>query len=300
MSAGDVPPHVCAIVVTHERLPLLQECLAAIAAQTRRPDGVLVVDNASTDGTPEAIASDHRDVELLVMDRNGGGAGGFAAGLRHAYRAGFGWFWLMDDDTVPERDALDALVRADASVEGRSRPLVLASAVQWRDRGLHPMNVPAVRVADAESMIHAARDALLPIRSASFVSVLVHRVALERYGLPRAEYFIYNDDVEFTGRVLRHETGYLVPASVVHHRTPTAYQPYELDSERFFYDVRNTLLMLRGDAWTAPERARHVRDLAHNVRQHLARNRLRRPAITAVARGLLKGLRESIAPPEYP
>ena len=46
---------VCALVVTYNRRALLDECLRAIDAQTVRPAELILVDNASTDGTPELL-----------------------------------------------------------------------------------------------------------------------------------------------------------------------------------------------------------------------------------------------------
>ena len=108
---------VVAVVVAHDRRELLLEGLAALAAQTRRPDLVVVVDNASGDGSAAAVTtwSAGRDlpVDLVVLDRNTGGAGGFAAGLAravHTHAADV--VWLMDDDTVPTPTALDRALAA--------------------------------------------------------------------------------------------------------------------------------------------------------------------------------------------
>ena len=48
---------VCAVVVTHNHLDLLRECLTALHAQTRAVDDILVVDNASDDGTAEMLSA---------------------------------------------------------------------------------------------------------------------------------------------------------------------------------------------------------------------------------------------------
>src|SRR3712207_8113083 len=57
------------------RKAALVECLAALAAQTRPPDRILVVDNAGTDGTAEMVRSEYPSVELVVLDRNVGASG---------------------------------------------------------------------------------------------------------------------------------------------------------------------------------------------------------------------------------
>ena len=81
---GRTPGRVVAVVVTYERLELLRESLTAVLGQTRTPDAVVVVDNASTDGTADAVATEFPSVDLFRLRVNTGGAGGFSAGLERA------------------------------------------------------------------------------------------------------------------------------------------------------------------------------------------------------------------------
>jgi len=69
--------NICAVIVTYNRKELLRECLKAVLAQTRPPEHVLVVDNASTDGTPEMLQEEFPQVEVLCLPENQGSAGGF-------------------------------------------------------------------------------------------------------------------------------------------------------------------------------------------------------------------------------
>ena len=105
--------NVTVIVVTYNRLPLLKQCLAALRAQTVQGFTVLLVDNASTDGTADYIKT--LAMPGLVCRNPGenlGGAGGFAYGIRAAVELGCEAVWIMDDDTLPEPDALAALLAA--------------------------------------------------------------------------------------------------------------------------------------------------------------------------------------------
>ena len=209
---------VCAVVVTYNRRALLLECLAAVAAQTVPVDRVLVVDNASTDGTAALVRDAHPGVELLELPENGGSAGGFHAGMRQAHAAGFEWLWLMDDDTIPSPTALQELLAAAASLPD-GPPALLASRIVWTDGRLHPMNLPGFERGRPDVVVAAAQRRLLALRTATFPSLLVHRTAVDRHGLPLAGYFLWSDDIEYTARILRTDPGYLVPASVAEHRT---------------------------------------------------------------------------------
>ena len=138
---------VVAVVVTWNRRDLLEESLAALEAQTLPPSRVVVVDNASTDGTPELLASSYADqdrYDVVSLTTNTGGAGGFTAGIERALTHDPELVWLLDDDTVPTATAAEELVRAWSSYPGGSggRPALLASKVVWTDGRDHPMNTP--------------------------------------------------------------------------------------------------------------------------------------------------------------
>ena len=271
----------CAVVVTRDRLALLRECLAALRAQTVRPDRILVVDNASSDGTREFLAG-QEDVEVLRLDENVGGAGGFHAGLQRAHASGAQWAWLLDDDTIPRPDALEQLLGLDDPAA-----ILRASVAVWKDGRLHPMNVPGFAREGIEPFVEAARRRALPLRVTTFVSLLVHRDAVDRFGLPEARYFIWSDDLEYTARVTRGGgRAVLVPASVVEHRTATPHTAVTALGDRFYYHARNTLYMVRGRSWSTLEKGSLLYLLALTSLQYLRGGGSPR----VVLRGLRDGL----------
>src|SRR5690606_8019620 len=112
MPAAPSDPRVVAVVVAFNRRELLAEALDALAVQTTPPSAVVVVDNASTDGSAELARTHPVGADVVALERNTGGAGGFAAGIARALaRHRPEWLWLMDDDTVPTSSALAELVR---------------------------------------------------------------------------------------------------------------------------------------------------------------------------------------------
>ncbi|WP_226925173.1 glycosyltransferase [Georgenia thermotolerans] len=232
-------PRVVAVVVAYNRRELLGQTLDALAAQARPCDAVVVVDNASTDGSGAVAAAHLSAPDVVSLTRNTGGAGGFAAGIAHAlqsHRADL--VWIMDDDTVPTPTALEELLRARAAYPGE--PALLASRVVWKDGRDHPMNTPRPRPgAGAAGRARAAAAGAVQVRSASFVSLLLDARAVRAVGLPQAAYFIWNDDFEYTARVLRRRTGLYVPSSVVRHLTRTFGATDADPGDRFYFEVRN-------------------------------------------------------------
>jgi GT2 family glycosyltransferase len=276
-------------VVTCNRRALLEQCLDRLKQQSRPADAVLVVNNASTDGTREMLAERSGDgLEALHLPVNQGGAAGFKQGLAEAYRRGYEWVWLMDDDTLAEPDCLATLLAALERTPERAD--VMTSAVRWHDARLHPMNRPWVRWNRRPAFAIAADAGLVPIRAATFVSTLVHRRAVARHGLPLAHYFLWLDDIEYTGRLLRESAGYLVPESVAIHCTDRPYDTLSDTRDRFYYKVRNQLWLLRGSSFDGLERITYGMTLVRAIAISLKDRRPRSRAFRVVAKGLRDGL----------
>jgi GT2 family glycosyltransferase len=276
-------------VVTHNRRRLLCDCLDAVRAQTRAPDHVIVVDNASTDGTGAVLAERYPWAQVATLARNEGSAGGFRAGVLRALEHGCDWLWLMDDDTIASPAALERLLARASSEDGLPPASLLASKVVWTDGRVHPMNTPDPDLRDLDGLVRGLERGLLPVRTSTFPSLLVSRGAVERHGPPRAGYFVWSDDVDFTARILRRERGYYVAASVVEHRTATAHRAHQ-GGERFYFAVRNGLWLLRGDAFAPKEKIRHVLVVAEQVRLYLALERVRPRSLRVLLRGVRDGL----------
>jgi GT2 family glycosyltransferase len=286
-AGADGAPSVCAVVVTRDRRELLEQCLGKLRTQSLPPDEIVVVDNASSDGTAELLASSP-GVTAIRLPENAGGAGGFNAAVKAAYERGHDWIWLLDDDTFPEPGCLEALVAAAGRAP--ARPDVLASVVRWRDGMLHPINRGWLRWNRRAEFVEAARVGLVPLRSATFVSVMVSRDAVRRHGLPRAHYFIWVDDIEYTARLLRDGTGYMVTDSVAVHWTPGAHSTVTDSRERFYYFVRNQLWMLRSGSFRGVERASIALNLVRSTLTYLRGSDSRLLAVRTVARGVRDGL----------
>ena len=286
-------PRVAAVVVTYNRCELLLESLAAIDAQARRPDTVIVVDNASTDGTAEAVRALGTDVNLHVLDHNTGGAGGFAYGVAAAVRSGAGLIWLMDDDTIPEPDALAALLDARKGYDGVVRPALVASRVVWTDGRDHPMNTPRPKpFVGAGERAAAEAVGCVPVRSASFVSVLIDAEVCKRRGAPVADYFLWNDDFEFSTRLLRGNIGLLCPRSVVVHKTRTFGSTDVDPGERFYFEVRNKVWMLTRSRSLAPwERTLYAGSTLRRWLRTIRASSARAVLLRELRRGLRDGLR---------
>jgi GT2 family glycosyltransferase len=284
---------VVAVVVTWDRRDLLVETLAALEAQTLRAGQVVVVDNACTDGTTELLREQYAHLEVVHLTANTGGAGGFAAGIERALTLDPELVWLLDDDTVPTATAAERLVAAWSTYpSGASRPAVLASRVVWTDGRDHPMNTPRARPGStAAERAAAASVGCVPIRSASFVSVMCDVEAVRERGLPIADYFLWNDDFEYSTRLIRGGVGLGVPGSVVVHKT-RAFGSTDVDpGERFFYEVRNKVWLFTRSRGLGPaEKLVYGGSTVRRWARTFARSTDRRTLARGLRTGLVAGL----------
>ena len=245
--------NIIAVIVTHNRLSLLQEAVAAIFEQQRVPSQLIVVNNGSTDGTKDWLNT--QPSLQVITQENKGASGGFYTGVKAAYEQGADWVWIMDDDTIARADTLAMLVH---SIDGMQQTYpatslgFLVSKAIFTDGHPHWMNLPEVhRVQGAIPFNRFDEQGVLLARSASFVSLLLSRQAIASCGYPIREFFIWADDIEYTTRITR--AGFLggyVPHSVVVHKTTVKYsadlfsaQPTE--AQKHFYGIRNNLYCRR-------------------------------------------------------
>ncbi|MDN3522058.1 glycosyltransferase family 2 protein [Halomonas ramblicola] len=212
---------VIAVILTYNRKDLLERSLAAVMAQTRACDQVLVVDNASQDGTSEMLAErDYPGVTTYRLSRNRGAAGGFNAGFRLAYQHGANLVWMMDDDVIPDSDALESLLEAGGLLRALSARYSFLISTAFSESGA-VTNTPIISLKPNRigyrNWPSLLMHGLVPLERASFVSILVPRSVLDEYGLPLSEMFIWGEDAEFTLRISRKHPGYLVGSSRVVH-----------------------------------------------------------------------------------
>lgn len=207
---------VVAVVVTYNRCEILKKNIECLLNQKNESCDILIIDNASTDGTFEMVHNQFAN-EHVIYENTGsnlGGAGGFEYGIGKAATLGYEYIWIMDDDTWPSNTALAELLNADRELNGNWG--FLSSAVYWTDGKLCNANKPKKTlftfVGDKE-----LKKRFTKVVMGSFVSMFVKTSIVKEVGLPIGEYFIWTDDYEFSGRISRKYPCYFVPASSVTH-----------------------------------------------------------------------------------
>lgn len=236
---------VLAAIVTYNRSELLARCIAALKAQARPPDHILVINNGSTDDTEEMLRSQHVD---FVTQQNSGGAGGFSRAIAHTLEQGYDAVWLMDDDGYPGRTALDRLLR-------RMKPgVACASSVVLRENDPEKFVFP-FPVLDREGFpaifaVPRKLRSLKHLRSRAsegtypyahfFNGCLIASEAIRQVGNIETLYFIAGDEVDYFMRLRK--AGAVISDLDAHHYHPdVARRP--LNDAKLYYYVKNTLVL---------------------------------------------------------
>lgn len=209
-----------AVIVTYNRIEHLRKTIKLYSEQTVVPKRIVVVDNHSTDGTPDFLKIWLSEAEagilkeVIYLQENIGGSGGFYTGLKQMQdHDDIDWIWVADDDAYPE---LDAFEKAESFISEHQSEINDIAAIcgacgsdgkysgiqRFRYKktllGIHDMPIP----------LKWYDKGTFDIDMYSFVGTLLKRENLLKAGLPRKDFFIYQDDLEHSTRMRK--TGRIV------------------------------------------------------------------------------------------
>lgn len=199
------------MVVTFNRLNDLKICIDTLRAQTRKLDLIYVINNGSTDGTDEWLAT---QPDLTVTTQpNLGGAGGFATGIQTAYDGGSTWLYCMDDDCVAAPDALQKLLESP-----NLGPCIKNSmSVSAKDHSELAFYVDRPNRSYRTVSDMTQYDLVYGVAS-FFNGTLIHADVVKTVGTPDVKLFIWGDEVEYMTRTIKNGFPVVtVPASVFYH-----------------------------------------------------------------------------------
>jgi GT2 family glycosyltransferase len=283
-AALSAPLVVSVILNTNRRADTL-ECLASLARGTYPAHHVIVLDNASTDGSAEAIRAEFPAVEVVALEENLGYAGNNNVGIRLALDRGAAWIFVLNEDTVLAPDCIERLVASGESdprigilgpmVYHHDEPGVIQSAgghlTPWWDSRHIGQNVP-------DSGQYAGPHAVDWI---SGCAILVRRGVVQQVGPIDPRYFYFWEETEWCLRAGRAGWRVLhVPAARLWHKG--VQRDYKPKPTVTYYATRNRLLTMAKHhaplhvraaawlqiartlaSWTVKPRWRHMREHRH-------------------------------------
>jgi GT2 family glycosyltransferase len=222
-------------------------CLRSLGRVSYPELAVVVVDNASSDGGPEAVAAEFPSVELIRLAENRGFAGGVNVGIAAALEGGADHILLLNNDATVDAGFLEPLVEAAASpAVGAACPQILHAdgrSIWYAGAAYDPRRGHQGRHTGFGKPPLRPTVPPYPTTRACGGAMLVPRAAIERVGYLDEALFAYAEDVDWSLRA--HDAGLsilVVPASVVYHRvsaaTGGASSPNSL-----YYALRNGLVL---------------------------------------------------------
>lgn len=238
---------VYAVVVTHRRPESLAQSLDVLCAQTRPPDGLIVVDNDSDSRVRDLVAGQPIPSTYLGSHRNLGGAGGFALGMLHALSLGADWVWLADDDGRPlDRSVLGVLLSC-AERHGLAEVSPMVCDIDDPTRLAFPLRRG---LAWRRRVSELGSGDLLPGIASLFNGALFRASAIEAVGVPDLRLFVRGDEVELHRRLVRSGLpfGTCLGATYVHPCGTDEFKPilggrmhtqYPDDATKRFFTYRN-------------------------------------------------------------
>ena len=260
---------VAAVVVTYNRKELLLECITALLGQNYERLDIVLIDNASTDGTREFIEPflSNEHIHYYNTGNNLGGAGGFNYGIKKAYEYGYDYFWLMDDDSIANKNALKALM--DAATDLKDEFGFLCSNVRWLDGTPCKMNIPKIR-SDWLEKADLVKNGIMSVEVATFVGYLVQKRTVSEIGLPIKEFFIWSDDTNYSLRLAKDRPCYCILDSIIVHKmkTNTSTDIVTDNSDRiarYYYSYRNKMYNARYEHKLSKYMTQLIRDTIHVI-----------------------------------
>ena len=242
-------PHVCTVVLNWNRREDTLDCLASLERMSYTNHQVIVVDNASSDGSTEAIAAAHPAVNVIQTGANLGYAEGNNVGLQEALKRGADHVLVLNNDTVADAQMLTHLVAALEADEatGAAGPTIYfheAPDTIWSAGGRFDWRLgkPVLRGLKERDTGQFATVSEVDYLPGS--AILIRREALAQVGDFESRYFMYYEDNEWCFRARRRGFAVVhVPRARLWHKISLTRQfsaPYIS-----YYHARNRLLFLR-------------------------------------------------------
>jgi len=233
---------VCLVIVTFNRLKLLQRLYESLKNLSVKPTSIVIVNNGSTDGTFDflkKISVDNQTFKIHVINQeNKGGAGGFHEGIKFAQGLNADYLWLMDDDGFPEKYSLERLI----SVSEEFKENIVVGSVCVCEDEPDILSFPYTNLQtemkiysykELESMSHGKK---IPNWINPFNSILISKDVIKKVGLPNPKLFLWGDETEYYFRMKESNVQIFGILDAVHFH-PMNRQNFTYFRGNFFLDV---------------------------------------------------------------
>ena len=237
--------NITIVLVTYNRINDLKKTLKCYSEQTLQPSCIVVVNNASKDETEvflEEWKNEKESFEKVVINssRNLGGAGGFALGIKEALHKDCEYVFISDDDAYPEINMLESLAsgvqeKMDSNIVAFCTTVINNGRIDVMHRR-KAITKYGFMIKDNPIEENEYHKQYFDLDYLTFVGSLIKKDVIEKVGLPRDDYFIREDDAEYSLRLRKEGSIVCITNSIMHHDTGFSSKEW-LD----YYTIRNNL-----------------------------------------------------------
>lgn len=235
-------PSVCVVVLNYNDAEDTTRCVESVLRMRYSPFEVVIVDNASPDGSGALLRERFPSCHHIQSPHNDGYAAGNNQGIRYALSRSAEWVFILNNDTIVEPDTLKAMIEAGQESVGAGivtcRILYERTGAPYASAGrIHPW-LCAVTPLPSER-----RKSVASVNYVAGCAMVVRKDVFETVGLLDERYFMYFEDVEFAMRAHAKFTLLYTPGSTVYHKSGGGdawhtYSPFYL-----YYSARNRILV---------------------------------------------------------
>lgn len=234
-----------------------KQCLHSLRALTYRSFQVIVVDNASSDGSAEILAKEFPEIVLLSAATNLGFAGGNNLGFLYAFQHHFSYILMLNNDTIVEPDFLDHLIHYMETHPdtGAIQPRIHFEhdrSLIWNGGSKHAVWTGFLYAEDVHRKPGKRSLQLKKVDWITGCAFLIRTSVLQQTGLLAENMFMYSEDVDLSMRIKA--LGYSLmyhPQSVIYHiagmsnKTLTKGKEGYVNPMVHYYNQRNRIWILK-------------------------------------------------------
>jgi len=305
LAGSAIPSATAAVVLVNtDQRDLTLACLGSLAKSSVRFGLTIVVDNASSDGSAEAIADSFPSVVVLRQPENRGFPAAANAGVAHVLGTPADYIWVLNNDTEVASNAAEQLITALSATDGAgvACPKIYFAEprdVLWFAGGDIELKAPmGAHHRGLGERDKGSYDQPCAISFINGCAPMFHRRILERHRLFDESFFIYCEDLDLSIRLARSGVTCLYePRAVIWHKVSQSFVKTARAGRQTYLLVRNRFIVQRRYCSTASVIALLGRYLVGSVARGAYWTAVSNgdcSRIRGLARGIIDGLRTKV------
>ncbi|GEL12390.1 Glycosyltransferase, GT2 family [Flavobacterium glycines] len=229
---------VFVIIVTYNGIKWIEQCLNSVLNNSFTVD-VIVIDNGSTDGTPEFIELNFNQVILLKQNENIGFGGANNIGIKKAYKEGADYVFLLNQDAWVEPDTIVKLIKAQQNEPhfGIISPMHLNGSGDVLDYNFSNYIMPSkCENLYSDIYLNKIKNSIYQVDFVNAAAWLISKKCIETVGGFSSSFFHYGEDDNYTHRVKFHnfKIGILPSTRLFHDREQRKTNVYFQNSDAIY------------------------------------------------------------------